>query len=119
MKIASGWILIIFISGFVSCGTIKQTSKYQLYDGHYNSTLFNHKDNSVYIDNNEDTIVIYRINRYTKSIDSSTVFKKNFPQIVSDISLQSTTFKQASIDIDFLTIPFKYRNSEKGFPKHI
>ncbi len=100
-----------------SCKTGRETSKYQLSDGYYKGTTFSNQHNTVYIDNSEDTISIYLIQRQTKSIDTLNEFKKTFPQLSSDFSLLPATFKQASFDIDFLTIPFKYRPVQKDFPR--
>ena len=101
----------------ISCATIIPTSKYQLSDGYYKSKLFNNKQNPVYIYNKEDTINIYLINRFTKSFDTLINVSKSFPNLVTAFSLPPATFKQASFDIDFLTIPFKYRPGQEDFPR--
>ena len=112
---ASTWIL--FISVLSSCASVRDTPKYQLSDGYYKSRLFNTDYHRVYVDNNDDSIAIYQADSHTKSIDSFINNKKMFPQLASKDFYTSTTFTQASFDVDFLTIPFKYRPAPKDFPR--
>lgn len=116
MKLASAYIIAVTIM-LSSCSTSRETSKFQLSDGYYKSKVFNSGNAAVYIDNEEDTISIYLVNRQSKNVDTSLVSKKVFPQSVSSIALQPNTFKQNSFDVDFLTIPFKYRPAQKDFPR--
>ena len=117
MKFSTACALILFIVILGSCASVKNNPKYQLTDGYYKSKLSNTKHRIVYVDNNGDTISVYQADRKTKSIDMFTSRKKVFPkQTVKDI-YTSTAFKQASFDIDFLTIPFKYRPAQKDFPR--
>jgi hypothetical protein len=117
MKFTLIWTLIACFVGLCSCRTITELPKYQLSDGYYKSKLFTQKTQLVYIDNSEDTISIYLPNQATKAIDPLRNTKRTLPQMVSDITLTSNTFKQASLDIDFLTIPFKYRPRQNEFPR--
>lgn len=116
MKYRAVWTAFTFVIVISSCRTGRETSKYQLSDGYYKSKTFSNQHNTVYIDNGKDTISIYLVQRQTKLIDTLKEFKKTFPQLASDFSLMSATFKQASFDIDFLTIPLKYRPVQKDFP---
>ena len=117
MKFRAVWTVFTFILGISGCRTGKETSNYQLSDGYYKGKIFNNQNNRVYIHNSEDTISIYLVQRKTKSIDTLNELKKTFPQLASNFSLMPATLKQASFDIDFLTIPFKYRPSQKEFPR--
>ena len=117
MKFSTACTWILFISVLSSCASVRDTPKYQLSDGYYKSRLFNTDHHKVYVDNNEDSIAIYQADRDTKSIDSFINNKKMFPQLASKDFYASTTFTQASFDVDFLTIPFKYRPASKDFPR--
>ena len=108
-----GFISLLVI--FCSCSSIRRTSKYQLSDGYYKSKLFDVKKNTVYIDNSEDTITIYPT--HNKNIDTSKHSKQIFTQLAYTVDSKSKSFNRTSFDIDFLTIPFKYRLSRQGFPR--
>ena len=117
MKFSTACTWILFILVLSSCASVKDIPKYQLADGYYKSKLFNKDHKAVYIDNSEDSIAVYQADRNTKIIDSFTSSKKIFPQQTVNDIYTSTTFTQASFDIDFLTIPFKYRPAQKDFPR--
>lgn len=117
MKLIPIQILVICLTGLCSCRTISELPKYQLSNGYYKSELFNQKNNIVYIDNSDDTISIYLANQLTKTIDPLRDAKQSLPQTGSHITLQPNTFRKASFDIDFLTIPFKYRPRQNEFPR--
>ena len=63
------------------------------------------------------TISIYLANQLTKTIDALGDAKETLPQTASHITLKPNTFKKASFDVDFLTIPFKYRPRQNEFPR--
>ncbi|MCF0052640.1 hypothetical protein LXM25_21390 [Dyadobacter sp. LJ53] len=42
--------------------------------------------------------------------------RRAFPQVISQSSINSVYFKQSSFDVDFLSIPFKYRPAKSGIP---
>ena len=110
-------VLFIFLAGCLGCGIIKDTPKYQLSDGFYKSKIFQQPAKKVYADNREDTVFIYHVNTKTKLPDTSVHLKINFPQLLVNDNAKSHLLKQASFDIDFLTIPFKYRPAQKYFPR--
>jgi hypothetical protein len=95
---------------------VKETPKYQLTDGYYKSQAFRSQSKKVYIDNSEDTIFVYTMNKRTGQVDT-VAGKHTFPQASSLVQIKTAFFKEASFDIDFLTIPFKYRGGQAGLPK--
>lgn len=117
MKCTNSRILLLLLAGLSSCGIIKDTPKYQLDDGFYKSNIFKLLTNIVYVSNTEDTVFIYYISPKTKNPDTVNYSKRTFPQVFPNNVLRSNIFKQASFDIDFLTIPFKYRPAQKDFPR--
>lgn len=108
---------IIFISilciGFVSCSIIRDTPKYSFSDGIYTS-----QQTKVYVNNMDDSIYVYPLSSKTNSFLYDSVQRKRtaFPQKKSVIRIPSQKFNQASFDIDFLTIPFKFRSAVKSLP---
>src|SRR6187431_3036904 len=107
MKFSTACVWILVITAISSCASVKDIPKYQLADGCYKSKLFTPNRPLVYVDNNEDTIAVYRVEESNKSIDSFIGNKKVFPEQTIKAMDISTTFSQGSFDIDFLTIPFK------------
>jgi hypothetical protein len=102
---------------FSSCASIKETPKYSFADGNYKSKIFDNKISRVYVDNEDDSIYVYKIK--TKHLDllDSSYTKIAFPQQKSENSIPTTNFKQASFDLDFLTIPFKFRPQTDYLPQ--
>ncbi|UFH56783.1 hypothetical protein [Spirosoma sp. KNUC1025] len=117
MKLTKAGLFLLTLTGLFCCRTVSELAKYQLSDGYYKSAVFDQKSKLVYIDNSEDIISIYLADQATKNVDTISNPKRKLPQTVSDITLKSNTFRQASLDIDFLTIPFKYRPRLDAFPR--
>ncbi|WP_395046714.1 hypothetical protein [Flavobacterium sp.] len=120
MKIKKILLLIFLVAIFSSCSVFKDSSKYEFSDGNYKSKIFNQTEQNVYIRNYEDVIEVYPISK-----DQNNIFivdtianKKQIFSKANTSNLQKTMlFSQNSFDIDFLTIPFKYRSSQKDLPK--
>lgn len=102
-----------------SCSVIRETPKYQFADGYYKTHIFIDSVKKAYVDNEADTIYIYPIKKTGTQleIDTSTQKRISFAVNPSEIPNKRNSFRQGSLDIDFLTIPFKYRFSVQGFPK--
>ena len=97
-----------------SCSTLEMP-KYTLSDGYYRSKSFNSPSGRVYIDNSEDTIYVYTVAKLSGVTD--TLNRKHvLPQVSSRVQIESGYFTQGSVDIDFITIPFKYRPGKQGVP---
>ena len=110
-------VCIILITFLVTtgCRTSREDPKYKLSDGYYQARVFNQHKQRIYISNTEDTISIILIEKKQHDFDSVFI-KRNLPQLASDVPLTAASFRQTSFDVDFLTIPFKYRPGTKGFP---
>lgn len=112
---------IIFCIGLITllsgCGVVRDSPKYQLANGYYKSRSFSSKAEKVYVDNEVDTIYIYKYDRVTKTVDTSKLTRIVYPQRVLKSIGDSKSFRQASFDVDFVTMPFKYRPTQRGFPQ--
>ena len=115
------FLLIFFSILFSSCDILKQAPKYQFADGYYKTNKFHNKAVKVYIDNSEDIITIYPLkengNQY--KLDSLPESVKIFPSETIINTLKSQYFRQQSFDVDFLTLPVKYRFSTASFPNQL
>ena len=106
---------IIILNLFYSCGIIKDTPKYSFANGSYRSKIFDKKTSKVYIENSDDSIFVYKIN--SNNVLDTLFVKLVYPQKKSESKILSNNFSQASFDIDFLTIPFKYRQKTVYLPQ--
>lgn len=118
MKIRVLLILSFLLLTLCSCSVFKENSKYEFSNGIYKSDVFNPTKQNVYIDNKEDSIAIYPLKKENNSFVTDTILNKK--QVLSTSktnNIEKTIhFSQTSFDIDFLTIPFKYRPVQKDLP---
>lgn len=97
---------------------VQETSKFKLANGYYKSMAFKNQSKKVYIDNSEDTVFVYTMNKATGLPD--TIFgKHSFPQVSSNSQIAPAFFRQGSFDIDFITIPFKFRPVQADLPRQL
>ncbi len=99
-----------------SCGAIKDTPKYSFSNGYYKSKVFDDKTSRVYIDNTEDSVFVHQV-IMQNGIRQINAKKIAFPQQKSTDAYPIHNFRQASFDIDFLTIPFKFRPQSETLPQ--
>jgi len=109
-------IILFVISG---CATLRENPKYNFADGRYNSKIIGNKNQKVYVENKEDRIHVYPLNKMNDHyiVDTANYRPVVFSEIEMDSLLTRPNFVQTSLDIDFLTIPFKYRFPANGFPR--
>jgi hypothetical protein len=101
---------------FSGCGVIRDTPKYSFADGYYRSRVFEKKLSRVYVDNNEDSVIVYKV-KGKADFDEVSGQKLAYPQLKSGTAVPANSFRQASFDLDFLTIPFKYRPETDSMPQ--
>ena len=119
MKIHYKLLGFISLLSFVGCNSFKNSSKYQITDGYYNSAVFSAKHKKVYLTKIEDHLTIYKINQINKDqIDSSSELPRNLP-IISSGKMSRITLSNKSFDIDFITIAVKYRFPIGNFPQQL
>lgn len=109
-------LLILFAA--TSCTAIKESPKYKLKDAIYHSSLISKSGHRVYIEVHEDTIAAYRAKgkKDDFTIEAERPIQ-TFPELTNDPKTKSYILYKPSLDIDFLTIPIKYRPEANGFPR--
>jgi len=108
---------ILFLLGMmlISCGPIRESSKYQFTEGFYTIKSDNRKER-VYVLTGTDSIKVFSttaLNR--KVIDTTQQYQIIFPP-VKPIGFTKTSFARKTLDLDVLTVLFKYRPSTENFP---
>lgn len=110
-------ILLAFF--FSSCSSIRNTPKHEFADGFYTTKLGSQTFQKVYVSNQEEDVFIFPASKIGKELVVDTTSKQQLllPQHFAGSLLQPHIFSRRSFDIDFLTIPFKYRPRERSFPR--
>ncbi|MCE7063278.1 hypothetical protein [Dyadobacter sp. CY343] len=99
------------------CKSAKDSPKFNFADGVYHTKIKNVKQ-QVFIENTEDSIVVYSLKKGWKRLDLKTTVreKKAYPQNSGKETLGANKYWQNGFDIDILTIPLKFRPSLQSFP---
>lgn len=99
---------VFFLS---SCSSIRHSSKYTFSDGLYTSDVTGNDIRKVYVDYEEEDIHVYPVRKNTTGYVVDTALQKQvvFGETINDHNDAYFSFRQNSFDIDFLTLPFKYR----------
>jgi hypothetical protein len=111
------YLLIIAIAG---CGIAKPSAKYQFSDGYYNSRGIGNV-HKVYVYNQDSNIAVYPIliTGKQKNVDTIRHHVIIYGQVEPDNIKKEPVFTKGSFDIDFLTIPIKYRFPSDGFVRQL
>jgi hypothetical protein len=100
-----------------SCGMFKPSAKTAFVDGTYKQ-ISNNTSRKVFVDINGDSLLVHP---YVS--DGSRVFSKKPEQIlpfeVPEPDDHQSVFSKSSYDMDFITIPLKYRFGAKGVPPQL
>lgn len=116
MKLLISALLFLFV--FDSCGVFQKTAKQELTDGYYLERTKNAVD-KVYVDVEENNILIYSTSPENAfGIDTSKVHR-SFNLTLDDPQRIDFKLVQTSFDLDFLTIPVKYRFSTGNVPPQL
>ena len=108
-------ILLVTMFLFSSCETLKESSKYKFSDGFYKTVNNGHKE-TVYVLAGTDTMKEYtRPSLRSTKMDTVKSVSLLFPAKKTN-DFKDRIFKQASFDLDVLTVLFKYRPPAGGFP---
>jgi hypothetical protein len=109
-------LLVLFLFG--SCGVFQKTAKQELTDGFYTERTKNTKE-KVYVDVADDNILIYpTLPEQSGRVDTSAVHR-SFDLTHKSAYISDFKLEQASFDLDFLTIPVKYRFSTINVPPQL
>ncbi len=96
------------------CNVIQKTPKTALTDGFYRQKT-DGKKAKVYIDTDDELLTIHPVKRETGAnvVDTVAAFQVYPPELHGGLS---ASFSKQSFDLDFLTIPLKFRPSQTGVP---
>ncbi len=101
-----------------SCGVVNKPTKYGLESGIYKTALFDHKKQKVYLQMEQDSLYVYALREGSQKVIDTSVYKRiSFQQVTNEPANTIPVFTQPSFDVDFLTIPFKYRPPTSDFPR--
>lgn len=113
----------LFISALLialsSCSVVQKTAKKGLSDGFYTQRI-NGEKQIMYVDVDEETIHIYSC----KLVDKIRVVDKIEANLLSPKEIKgslkpTTSFSKSSFDVDFLTIPLKFRPTQSDVPSQL
>lgn len=112
------FICLIVITG-TGCGILKPSAKYQFADGYYKTRGISNT-RKAYIYNQDSAVKVYPVlTGKQKAIDTVKQRPFVYGQVEPDSFKKTPVFIKSSFDIDFLTIPIKYRFPSKGFPRQL
>ncbi|MEQ1733127.1 MAG: hypothetical protein ABL940_05610, partial [Bacteroidia bacterium] len=93
------------------CSTIRKTPKTSFSDGYY---IQNNKE-KVYIDVEDDVLRVHKtISVNNKTVVDTTKITELYKQTVTAETAKNISFSKRSFDVDFLTIPLKYRPKQSN-----
>ncbi len=115
-------IAIIFCLCMVlitSCSSIQDSSKFDFQSAKYYTSVIPKAQNEVYIDVTPDTIKIYELNKAGNTEEVEKNVKGILTEEIDSINSEKYAFFNPALDIDFLTIPLKYRFPTAGVPNQL
>jgi hypothetical protein len=109
------FVAVLLLTG---CGFLQSSPKYRFSEGYYKSRLFHKKEKNVYVLPSEDTIKIYTAKSLGKdSVDPVRSLKVAFLPDKKPLQFPTYRFYKNTLDVDVLSILFKYRPAVGGFPR--
>ncbi|MDZ4756688.1 MAG: hypothetical protein SGJ10_00940 [Bacteroidota bacterium] len=112
-------ISILLAMSLSSCGLIRNTPKNLFNDGYYVQTNDGSKRH-VYIEIEDEILRIHQTKKINKLVIVDTnVSIEVYPKELNTVNNKVSVFNKNSFDIDFLTMPLKYRPSQKGVPSQL
>lgn len=114
-----GFPLILMLLMLSSCSLLRDNPKYNFTNGLYNSRVIGKDVCKVYVHNADEEIRVYAVCKANGSyrVDSARHQPMAFGSQQTGEMGVKPAFLKTSFDIDFLTMPFKFRPSMKGFPR--
>ena len=116
------YFLILCIAALMfSCKALQESPKYKLTDGVYHTKSGNKRE-LVFVENTEDSILVYNLNVEGKEKIPKHFFLRkpaSLPKDKSSTTIQESRYWKRSFDLDVLTIPFKYRPAIDSFPRQL
>jgi hypothetical protein len=118
--IKNHWVFILTLLVFSSCKVLSESSKYAFSEGYYKSRLYHKKQKNIYVVPSEDSIRIYSAKSIKKGfVDTTKKIKIVFSADKKPREFENYSFKKNSLDLDVLSVLFKYRPTVKNFPKQL
>jgi hypothetical protein len=105
-------LLVLFLN---SCGLIRKSPKTEFTDGFYIEKI-NHQKKTVYVTIDEDVLVIHPTTNTADTLLVDTTSSKSYLKESYAGLTEKSSFNQYSFDVDFLTIPLKFRPAKSGVP---
>jgi hypothetical protein len=109
-------ILLVSFTVLCSCSVVQKSYKHSFADGYYRSRIFNEDQTKVYVENKDDSILVY-------SLTNDNQLNPNLRKVVtfdteeqSNMAMNKLVFKHLSADLDFLTVLTKYRFANGDLP---
>ncbi len=107
----------VMVMNLFACNVLKDVAKHDFSDGSYHSAVFE-KKGRVYVQNSGDSIVVYKLDKASGKL-AAEMPRVIFPQKEIQAKDLSGTFSEPSLDLDFLTIPIKFRPAAAGIPPQL
>ena len=112
-------LLLMFCLLHPSCSVIQKSNKNQFNNGFYIQKI-DGKKQKVYIEIVDDTIRIHPTQNFNhKLIIDTTTAPCFFQKEIMTEPRQTTSFDKVSFDIDFFTIPLKFRPNQNDVPSQL
>lgn len=114
-------ILFMIAMFNTGCGALRDIPKFEFSNGYYKLKLPDSRPTKVYVENENDSIVIYLLKKTNSgyTINASSKRKLTLNEIREDSLFRESHFSHTSLDFDFLTLPVKYRPSRENFPPQL
>lgn len=112
-------LMLLIIAAFQSCTLVKNSAKQELSDGYY-TKITTTGNSKVYIDVTEETIAIYPTQKHAsfRTIDT-TLPTLTYSSISDVMGTYDFVLSKNSLDVDFITMPLKYRWAQQAMPPQL
>ena len=121
LKSAFLWTILLFLSATTGCNLLRKGSKYEFSNGYYRMKHTGPGKEKVYVDQQDGEYAVYRVEMLGQkhAVDTAASTKLLLPLSFQGEPPADAVFWQPSLDLDFLTIPLKYRPSLSSFPRQL
>ena len=117
MKLLKQYFLLLIFFSATGCRMIKENTSYSMESGWYKSTI-SEKSQLFWVQFTDTVIQLFPF-QTKKEVNKNNPFIFSFNEMAQPGSPAFLKLSKSSLDIDVLTIPFKYRSSIAGFPNQL
>ena len=100
-----------------SCTILVNTPHETLSEGFYRRAVAEEEESRIYLDWEDDTLRIYALEERNGEIFRAATY--DFPPLVGEAVSGEMILVEPSLDLDFMTILFKYRPPEASLPRQL